>query len=261
MRVSGAFEKPFSVPGGGRGGGRTQQAGREVRQLPRAGRPGESPSMDQTASAVPGPRRASSRLRGLNVLAGLLLGACASNDKPPLRTVAHVDLPRYMGDWRVIANIPYFAEEGAVDSVESYALRPDGKIANWFVRREGSFEAPKKRSDFVARVTNPKTNAEWRVHFFPLISAAYLILDLDPDYQWAVVGHPSRDYGWVLAREKTMSARTYGRIMERLAAQGYDTSKFEKVPQLPRQLANAKRQVLAREVPAGGSSPPSTARR
>ena len=48
--------------------------------------------------------------------------------KPPLQPVAHVDLPRYMGDWYVIANIPYFAEKGCVDSIESYAARPDGDI-------------------------------------------------------------------------------------------------------------------------------------
>ena len=47
----------------------------------------------------------------------------------PLITVPKVDLARYMGDWRVIAVIPYFAEKNAFDSIESYALRPDGKIA------------------------------------------------------------------------------------------------------------------------------------
>jgi apolipoprotein D and lipocalin family protein len=180
-------------------------------------------------------------LRGLKVLGGLLLGACATQDLPALQSVAHVDLPRYMGDWRVIANIPYFAEDGAVDSIESYALRPDGKIANWFRRREGSFDAPVKRNDFVATVTNRETNAEWRVHFFPLISAAYLIIDLDPEYRWAVVGHPSRKYGWVLAREKTLPDRTYDEILKRLAAQGYEPSKFEKVPQVPGQLPSVPR--------------------
>src|SRR5688572_24250988 len=64
------------------------------------------------------------------IYAAFLIG-CASS-KPPLRTVTHVDLPKYMGDWRVIANIPYFAEKDCIDSIESYALRPDGRIANSF---------------------------------------------------------------------------------------------------------------------------------
>ena len=184
-----------------------------------------------------------SRIPGAALLAGMaaLIG-CASNAKTPkqsLRTVAHVDLNRYMGDWRVIANIPYFAEKGLVDSVESYALRPDGKIDNWFAFRKGSFDAPQKKITALARVQNPKTNAEWRVRFFGLVTADYLVLDLDPQYRWTVVGHPSRNYGWIMARTKTLPEATYQDILKRLAAQGYDPARFVKVPQVPPHSAGA----------------------
>ncbi len=160
-----------------------------------------------------------------------------SGRKPPLRTVSHVDLSRYMGHWRVIGEIPYFAERGGVDSVESYELLPDGSIHNWFTMRKGSFDAPEKRVDAKAYVVNKQTNAEWKVKFFGgLVTAPYLVLDLDPDYQWTVVGHPSRNYGWIMAREKTMPEATYNAILKRLAAQGYDPARFKKVPQLPSQL-------------------------
>ena len=151
---------------------------------------------------------------------------------PPLRTVEHVDLPRYMGDWRVIAIIPYFAEKDAVDSVESYALRADGRIANWFTYRKKSFDAPQQKFTALAWVKNHTTNAEWRVRFYGLIVAKYLILDLDPKYRWTVVGHPSRNYGWIMARGKTMPEKTYRQILQRLAAQGYDPTRFVKVPQV-----------------------------
>jgi apolipoprotein D and lipocalin family protein len=152
----------------------------------------------------------------------------------PLQTVPHVDLPRYMGDWYVIANIPYFAEKGCFDSVESYALRPDGDIDNWFTCRQGSFAAPMKRkANALATVKDRQTNATWSVRFFKIISVKYLILALDPDYQWAAVGHPSRRYGWILARSKTMDPTTYAAILQRFSDQGYDTTKFEKVPQQP----------------------------
>src|ERR1700742_1421730 len=151
---------------------------------------------------------------------------CASV-KTPLKPVDHVDLPRYMGDWYVIANIPYFAEKGCFDSIESYALRPDGDIDNWFQCRKDSFEAPLKRKASALAVEDDKgTNAHWHVRFFKVISVKYLILDLDPDYQWAVVGHPSRNYGWVLARSKTLPDATYQSILSRLGEQGYDTAKF-----------------------------------
>jgi len=183
----------------------------------------------------------------LGVCAGLSLGGCAApgagragktqgvspGKLPALRTVPRVDLPRYMGDWYVIANIPYFAEAGCVGSVETYALRPDGRIDNWFTYRKGSFGAPVKQIHALAWVHNPETQAEWRVRFFGLITASYLVLDLDPDYRWAVVGHPSRKYGWVLARSQTLPERQYRHILRRLSEQGYDPGRFVKVPQRP----------------------------
>jgi apolipoprotein D and lipocalin family protein len=45
------------------------------------------------------------------------------------------------------------------------------------------------------------------------------------------VGHPSRDYGWVMARDKSMSDADYADVMAALAKQGYDPARFRKVPQ------------------------------
>ena len=164
----------------------------------------------------------------------------AMASKAPLQTVPRVDLPRFMGDWRVIANIPYFAERGNVDSIESYQLLPDGIIANGFAFRKESFDAPQKKMTFTAEVKNKETNAEWRVKFLPFVKVAYLILDLDPDYQWTVIGHPSRKYGWIMARGKTLPDATYAGILERLETQGYDPKKFAKVPQTREQLAGGE---------------------
>ena len=181
--------------------------------------------------------RLASRIPGVALLAGMAtLVGCASNvntPSQPLRTVAHVDLKRYMGDWRVIANIPYFAEKDCVDSVESYALRADGRIDNWFTFRKKSFDAPEKKFTALARVHDPKTNAEWRVRFIGLVTVPYLVIDLEPQYRWTVVGHPSRNYGWIMARTKTLPEATYQDILKRLAAQGYDPARFVKVPQVP----------------------------
>jgi apolipoprotein D and lipocalin family protein len=173
--------------------------------------------------------------RRLGVLALLAwLAAGCTSMREPLHTVPHVDLPRYMGDWYVIANIPYFAEKNCFDSVESYALRDDGRIDNWFTCREKSFQAPMKRkATALITVKDKASNAFWSVRFFKIFAIKYLILDVDPDYQWAVVGHPSRKYGWVFARAKTLPDATYQGILRRLAAQGYDPGKFKLVPQAP----------------------------
>ena len=164
----------------------------------------------------------------------ILIASGCTSMKEPLRPVPHVDLPRYMGDWYVIANIPYFAEKNCVDSIESYALRADGDIDNWFSCRDKSFDAPMKRKANALAVVEDKTsNAVWHVKFFKVISVKYVILDLDPNYQWVAVGHPSRNYGWVMSRSKTMDEGTYQAVLASLASQGYDVSRFKKVPQQP----------------------------
>lgn len=176
----------------------------------------------------------------LALLAALLLTtACVSTPRGedgrprPLNSVAHVDLSRYMGDWFVIANIPNRMERNCFESIESYALREDGRIDNHFTCRDKSFEAPQERRlSTLATVYNTETNAEWRVKLYKVLPVAYVVIDLDPDYEWAVVGHPSREYGWVLARGKSLPDSTYAAILERLRQQGYDIAQFQKVPQL-----------------------------
>jgi apolipoprotein D and lipocalin family protein len=169
------------------------------------------------------------RFTALAALSSLLVG-CSSS--PPMRTVSHVDLPRYMGDWYVIGEIPNFAEKSCVDSIESYALHEDGSIDNWFSCRKKSYGAPMKRvTSAKVKVVDTTTNATWQLRFYKVFSAQYLVLDLDPDYQWVMVGHPSRGYGWILARSRTLPNQTYEAVLGRTRDQGYDPEKFKKVPQ------------------------------
>ena len=67
--------------------------------------------------------------------------------------------------------------------------------------------------------------------FFGLLKIKYVVLAIDPDYQWIAVGHPSRQYGWVMARGTSLPDDTYARILAVFAEQGYDISRFSKVPQ------------------------------
>jgi apolipoprotein D and lipocalin family protein len=174
-------------------------------------------------------------LRTLATAVMLTLCGCVSMSgtaSRPLRPVEHVDLQRYMGGWFVIANIPYFAEKDCFDSVEGYALRADGRIDNKFACREKSFNAPMQpKFKTIATVHDTASNAEWRVPFLKVLRVEYLVIDLDPDYRWAVIGHPSRRYGWIISRTRTLPEATYLGILERLRGQGYDERRFVKVPQ------------------------------
>ena len=171
-------------------------------------------------------------MRFLPLFLPLLLVGCASGPKaPPLRTVERVDMDRYLGRWYVIANIPYFLEKGKVASYDTYARKPDGTLVNNFTFRKGGPDAPETTWHGSAWVVNTRTNAEWKVRFIWPFTSTYLVLELDPDYRWAVVGTPGRGLLWILARDRQMSAATYAAILERIRAQGYDPAQLAKVPQ------------------------------
>lgn len=169
----------------------------------------------------------------------LLLAACASTGgtaMTPLTTTATVDLDRYMGRWWVIANIPYFAENGKVATADVYALRDDGRIENVYVYRK-AFDKPEKQTKAVARVVPGTNNAQWQIAFFGgLVKADLLILEVAPDYSWALIGHPKRKMGWVFSRTQAMDAAQYETLRGKFAGYGYDTAQFQRVPQFAEQM-------------------------
>jgi apolipoprotein D and lipocalin family protein len=169
-------------------------------------------------------------LRLSAIFLSLLLGACAGN-QPPLATVDHVDLERFMGDWYVIANIPTFIEKGAHNAVESYELKPDGSIATTFVFRQDGFEGEEKVHRPVGFVTNTETNAVWGMRFIWPIKADYRIVYLTEDYSQTIIARNKRDYVWIMARTPTISDEDYQQMLGLIEAMGYDMSKIEKVPQ------------------------------
>lgn len=172
----------------------------------------------------------------LLLLTGAALAGCSVGPaRDTLRSEAQVDLERYMGAWYVIANIPYFAERGKVATRDEYALRDDGRIENVFVYRK-SFDAPEKRIRALARVVPDSGNAQWKIRFFGVFTTDYLILDVDPDYRWALIGHPSRKYAWVFARDPDMDDALYRKLLDGLAARGYDPARLARVPQRAEQV-------------------------
>ncbi|SRR5688572_22162842 len=145
---------------------------------------------------------------------------------PPPRTVAQVDLQRYVGTWYEIAHFPQRFQRGCTGTTATYSARADGDITVHNVCRKGSLDGKEKSAHGRARVVDRATNAKLKVSFFWPFWGKYWIIDLADDYSYAVVGHPTRDYLWVLARTPTLAESTYQGIVERLRAQGYETSRL-----------------------------------
>ena len=163
---------------------------------------------------------------GLALGLGLAAAGCAAPSDLPV--VSRVDLDRYAGRWHEIAAIPaWFQRDCVMDTTADYAPAPDGRIAvtNACTGADGS----RKQSTGTARTVGAPGEGKLEVTFvsvlgLPLWLAGgdYWILALGPQYDWSVVGHPSRSYGWILARTPTLSVETLRELRGRLAAVGYD---------------------------------------
>lgn len=162
------------------------------------------------------------------VLLALLAGAPSLCAAEPPRVVEHVDLPRYMGLWYEVARTPNRFQRGCHASTAEYALRPDGDVSVVNSCAEGSPAGPRRSVRGKAWLVPGGGGAKLRVRFFWPFSGAYWIIDLGKDYEYAVVGHPTRKYLWILARTPTLDEAVYAGILERLRAQGYDPSRLER---------------------------------
>lgn len=151
----------------------------------------------------------------------------SGNDPAPLRTVTHVDLARYVGTWYEIASYPQRFQKGCTATTAIYTLRKDGKIQVVNRCHRDSLDGRQTIARGRARVIDRESNAKLKVSFFWPFWGDYWIIDLDPGYRYAVVGHPSRKYLWILCRTRTMDPLVYSGILERLTAQGYDVGKLQ----------------------------------
>ena len=165
------------------------------------------------------------------VTAGVVLCAAAgfcADKKAPLETVQKVELGKYLGLWYEIARFPTWFQKAGSSATAEYSLREDGKInvLNTSYFADGKTEKAKGK----AWVADKNTNAKLKVSFFWPFAGDYWVIQLGEKYDYAVVGHPGRNYLWILCRTPQMDAALYDRVIEKLKEQGYDTNKIFKDP-------------------------------
>jgi len=162
--------------------------------------------------------------------AALLFSGCA-NSLPPIRTEAHVDLNRFMGDWYVIANIPTFVEKDAYNAVESYRMGEDGVIYTTFRFNKGGFDGKLKTYHPKGFVRDRESNALWAMQFVWPVKSEYRIVYVSEDYGQTIIGRSKRDYVWIMARTPQIPEADYRSLLEIVKEAGYDVSKVQRVPQ------------------------------
>lgn len=160
----------------------------------------------------------------------MTLAGCGGRHAP-LPTVDHVDLDRYLGTWYEIARYPAPFQEGCVATSATYSPRDGGGIRVLNRCLVESFEGELREAEGRAKVVDRDTNAKLKVTFFWPFYGDYWVLGLGPEYQWALIGEPSRRYLWILSRTSQMDEATFRDIVGRLPALGYDPERLLVTPQ------------------------------
>lgn len=154
-----------------------------------------------------------------------------AKDFEVLNTVDFVDLNRYVGDWYEIASIPQrFQEDCVADVMAQYSLVDNEmiKVMNSCLTDNGE----RKKVEGRAVVVDQNSNAKLKVTFVKIFKwifafgGDYWIIQLPEDYRYAVIGHPTRTYGWILSRAPFLADADLKEIEAKLKKQGYDTCRW-----------------------------------
>ena len=166
----------------------------------------------------------------LAAAAALLLSTVFVHAREP-EAVPSVDLERYVGTWYEQAHLPLFFQRNCVaNTTAQYALREGGRID--VVNQCDDADGRRIEATAIAhRVGDSTSKLEVRfapafLSFLPMVWGDYWILDLDPDYRWAIVGSPDRKYLWFLTREQAFPGDRLDALVARAQDMGFDTSKL-----------------------------------
>ncbi len=168
----------------------------------------------------------SSKFQYLFTFIIILLQSC-SMAQSDLKAVESVDIQRYAGKWYEIASFPMSFQKDCYCVTAEYSLSDKGYVKVYNSCRKGSVQGKVKSIKGKAFIVDGTNNAKLKVQFFWPFKSPYWIIDLDPDYKWAVVSGPSRKYLWILSRIPEMDKTTYKSITDRLEKNGFDLSKLK----------------------------------
>ncbi|MCL7714546.1 lipocalin family protein [Stenotrophomonas mori] len=160
---------------------------------------------------------------------------------PPLPTVAHLDLPRYLGTWYEIDRLPMRHEpEDATDVSAHYSLDEDGGIrVHNRCLRDGRLEEAIGQARAVD-ASNSRLEVSFLpegLRWIPFTRGDYWVILVDSGYTTALVGSPDRAYLWLLARTPHMDEAPRQHYIAYARQQGFDVQHLIHTPHTGRPTA------------------------
>ncbi|PKL75559.1 MAG: hypothetical protein CVV27_14740 [Candidatus Melainabacteria bacterium HGW-Melainabacteria-1] len=171
---------------------------------------------------------------GLLVLGGVGFWAYRNlrkvHNRDSLQSAPGVDLSRFCGKWFEIAHFPGKHEDVAGMTL-TYTLQPDNSLDVLLSYHDHDLSGPEHTQRKHIWIAEPDNRSHLKKQVIGPIGTDYWILEIGKNYEYAVLGTPSRKHLWILSRTPKLEASCYESIVERMQEQGFDTSKLLMVPQ------------------------------
>ncbi len=132
------------------------------------------------------------------------------------------DLKKYLGRWYEIARFDYRFEKNMDNVTAEYSENSNGSVR---VLNKGYDYTKKLWQESIGEAKFVKDPKEGRlkVSFFKPIWAGYNVIDIDEDYEYALVAGSSLKYLWILSRTTTIPESIRQRFLEKAKRIGYKT--------------------------------------
>ena len=161
----------------------------------------------------------------------LVISTAIAEENKNLKVVSNLDLHNFQGVWYEIAHNPWFPENNCFAMIAHYKLIEDNKIKVTNICRKHGFDGEISKISGEAWLVNPTITSKWEVQFIWPFSLDYWVIDLEENYNYAVIGEPDKENFWILSRKPIMAKGLLTKIIEKTKMKGYDLSNLILTPQ------------------------------
>lgn len=161
----------------------------------------------------------------LGILGLVIFNSCSVGIPEGATAIKNFNSEKYLGKWYEIARFDYRFEKDMDNVTAEYSLNLDGTIK---VKNRGYNYVKKEWKESVgeARFVNDKSEARLKVSFFKPIWSGYNVIDIDENYQYALVVGNSTKYIWILSRTKEIPNSIRERFLEKAKKLGFNTEEL-----------------------------------
>ena len=140
--------------------------------------------------------------------------------------VKELDIEKYLGTWYEISRYDHSFERGLEGVTATYSYHEDGKIKVENAGYKESLDGEKSVAIGKAKIPDLNVPSKLKVSFFWIFYGDYFVMELDENYQWALIGSNSDKYLWILSRTPKLNENVKKEILEKAEKRGYDISKL-----------------------------------